>query len=56
MFTNFKWGKKVFYYERGEYFCDFVCVCGVYVSICLRAITSMHFPCRDTICLVSQSD
>lgn len=58
MFTSLK-RRKVFYYERGEYFCDyvFVCVCVLWnCLVCLGADESMHFPFKDTTCLISQSD
>lgn len=56
MFTEFKWKKRYFIMNGVNIFVILFACVRVYVSMCLRAVTSMHFPCRDTTCLVSQSD
>lgn len=60
MFTAFKRNESGVFYESNEFFCVctrvYVRVC-MYVSVCLWAMKSMHFPFYiHTTCLTSQSD
>lgn len=55
MFTAFKRNESGGFYEWNEFFV-YVRVC-MYVSVCLWAMKSMHFPFYiHTTCLTSQSD
>lgn len=56
MFTAFKRNESGVLYESNEVFFVYVRVC-MYVSVCLWAMKSMHFPFYiHTTCLTSQSD